>query len=144
MKLDKGTARNLFICFGVYYISSWVAYPLDFVYWKLTDRIIYRGELAGMVGMPLVRTAVHALVAFGAGATVALLVDSERPLRWATFLAVLYIFFGTLGYHWARQPSFLDRLAQLIGPVFMGISCLGGAMLALQRLAHSQRNANSR
>jgi hypothetical protein len=143
MKLDKGTARNLFICCGAYYISSWVAYPLDFVYWKLTDRIIYHGEFAGVVGMPFVRTAVHALVAFGAGAAIASLVDSERPLRWAIFLALLYVFFGTLGYHWARQPSSLERLAQLIGPVFMGVSCLGGAMLALRRLAHSQRNANS-
>ena len=91
--------------------------------------------------MPLVTAGLHALVGFAAGAIVAWLVDSERPLRWAIFLAVLYIFFGTFGYQWVQQPSFRDRSAQLLGPVIMGISCLVGAAFALRRTRY-RRTAN--
>jgi hypothetical protein len=82
--------------------------------------------------MPLVTAGLHALVAFAAGAIVAWLVDSDRPIRWAIFLAVLYVFFATFGYQWAQQPSFRDRSAQLLGPIIMGISCLAGASFALR------------
>ena len=93
--------------------------------------------------MPLVTTLPYALVAFGVGASVAWLVDSGRPLHWAIFPAALYIFFGTIGYHWARQPLLLDRVAQVIDATFMGIACLGGAMIAVRRGAASRHLDNS-
>src|SRR6266851_3289449 len=124
MKIAKNIARNLLVCCGAYYISCWVGYP------------------STVVSMPLVTAGLHALVAFAAGAIVAWLIDSERPLRWAIFLAVLYLFFSTFGYQWTQQPSFRDRLAQLLGPVIMGISCLMGAAFALRR-TRSGRTANS-
>ncbi len=143
MKMVKHKIRNLLVGYGIYSISWWVAYPLAFAYGKLTERIIYRGEFAGAVVMPLVTTVPYALVAFGVGAAVAWLVDSERPLRWAIFPAALYIFFGTIGYHWARQPLLLDRVAQIIDATFMGIACLGGAVIAVRRRAPSQHPDNS-
>src|SRR6266566_5374583 len=109
MESEKDIPRNLLLCCGAYYISCWVGYPTV------------------VASMPLVTAGLHALVAFAAGAIVAWLVDSERPVRWAIFLAVLYVFFGTFAYQWAQQPSFHDRSAQLLGTVIMGISCLGGA-----------------
>jgi hypothetical protein len=143
MQMVKHNIRNLLVGYGVYYVSWWVAYPLAFAYGKLTERIIYRGEFAGAVVVPLVATFPYALVAFGVGASVAWLVDSERPLRWAIFPAAPYIFFGTIGYHWARQPLLLDRLAQVIDATFMGIACLGGAWIAIRGQAPSQHPANS-
>ena len=118
--IAKDFARKLLVCCGAYYISCWVAYPL------------------GVVSRPLVTTGLHVLVAFAAGAIVAWPVDSERPLRWAIFLGLLYIFFGFIGYQWAQQPSFRDRLAQLLGTVIMGISCLVGAAFALRRARSSR------
>jgi hypothetical protein len=135
MKMVKHTIRNLLVGYGVYIASWWVAYPLAFAYGKLTERIIYRGEFAGAVLLPLVMTVPYALVAFGVGASVAWLVDSERPLRWAIFPAALYIYYGIIGYHWARQPLVLDRVAQVIDATFMGIACLGGAIIAVRRRA---------
>jgi hypothetical protein len=85
-----------------------------------------------VASMPLVTAGLHALVAFVTGAIVAWLVDPERPLRWAIFLAALYVFFGTFGYQWAQPTSFRDRSVQFLGPVIMGISCLVGAALALR------------
>jgi hypothetical protein len=143
MKLVKHAIRNLLIGYGVYTASWFVAYQLAFAYGKLTERIIYTGEFAGAVVMPLVMTVPYALVAFGVGASVAWLVDSERPHRWAIFPASLYIFFGTIGYHWTRQPLLLDRVAQVIDAMFMGIACLGGAMIAVRRRAPSQSPDNS-
>lgn len=143
MKMVKHQIRNLLIGYGLYYVSWWVAYPLAFAYGKLTKRIIYRGEFAGVVLMPLVMTVPYALVAVGVGASVAWLVDSERPLRWAIFPAALYIFFGTIGYHWERPPMFFDRVAQVIDATFLGIACLGGAMIAVRRGAASRNLDNS-
>src|SRR6266478_2768893 len=100
MEMVKHKIRNLLIGCGVYYLSWWVADPLAFVYGKLTERIIYRGEFAGPVLMPLGMTVPYALVSFGVGASFAWLVDSDRPLRWAIFPAALYVFFGTIGFHW--------------------------------------------
>jgi hypothetical protein len=142
MKMVRPTIRNLLVGGGAYYISWWVAYPLAFAYGKLTEGIIYRGEFAGTVLMPLVMTVPYALVAFGVGSVVAWLVDSERPLHWAIFPAALYIFFGITGYHWARQPLLLDRVAQVIDATFMGIACLGGAWIATRRRTPSQHLEN--
>jgi hypothetical protein len=124
MKIDKGTPRNSLLCFGAYYISCWVGY------------------LTAVAPMPLVAAGLHALVAFAFGAIVAWLADSERPFRWAIFLALLYAFFAVFGYQWAQRPSFYDRTAQLLGPVIMGISCLVGAAIALRGTRH-WRTANS-
>jgi drug/metabolite transporter (DMT)-like permease len=123
MKIAKDIPRNLLLCCGAYYISCWVGYAM------------------AVASMPLVTAGLHALVAFFAGAIVAWLVDSERQLRWAIFLAALYIFFATFGYQWAQPPSFRDRSAQLLGPVIMGISCLVGAVFALRGTRY-RRTAN--
>jgi len=126
----RPTAQNLVIGCGVYYLSWWAAYPLAFAFGKLTGRIIYRGDFESYVFMPLVTTVPYALVAAGVGACVAWLVISERPLHWAVLPAALYIFFGTVEYHWARPPVLLDRVAQVIDATFVGIACLAGAMIA--------------
>ena len=138
MKLAKGIIRNLAISYGIYIASWWVAYPLAFAYGKLTERITYHGGFSSSVVIPLVTTVPYALVAFSVGASVAWLVDSERPFRWAIFPAALYIFFGTIGYHWARQPLLLDRVAQIVDATFMGISCIAGAMTVTRLRAPSQ------
>jgi hypothetical protein len=140
MVRDK--VKNLVVGYGVYYVSWWVAYPLAFAYGKLTERIIYRGEFAGAVVMPLVTTVPYALVAVGVGACVAWLVESERPIRWAIFPAALYVFFGTIGYHWARRPILLDRVAQVVDAMFLGIACIGGAMIAVRWRDASQHLKN--
>ena len=130
---------NLLVGYGAYSISWWVAYPLAFAYGKLTTGIIYPGEFGSAVLLPLVTTLPYALVAVGVGACVAWLVDSERPIRWAILPAALYVYYGLVSYHWARQPMVLDRVAQVIDATFMGIACLGGAMIVARRRAASQR-----
>src|SRR6202035_1169664 len=97
MKIFRNMLRNPMIGYGVYVVSWWVADVFVIAFGKLTQRIIYRGEFAGAVVMPFLMTFPYALVAFGVGASVAWLVDSERPFLWAIFPTAFYIFFGTLG-----------------------------------------------
>jgi hypothetical protein len=85
--------------------------------------------------MPLVGHLPRAIVAAAAGATVTWLVESERPLGWGFFPAALYGVLGFLGYHWARPPVGLDRVAQAIGALFPALACIAGALVAERRLA---------
>jgi bacteriorhodopsin len=137
-------ARNLLIGGGAYYLSWWLAYPLALGYGKLTERIVYRGDFAGAVVMPLVTGLPYAVVAVGVGASVAWLVDSEQPLRWAMFPAALYAFFAFFGHHWASPPKSIDREAQVIGALFLAVACLAGAMVATRRKIAPRIPANSR
>jgi len=131
----KTILRNLAIAYGVYIASWWVAFPLALAYGKLTHaiRIHYYGEVGGKVLLPLLLTIPYALVAFGVGASVVWLVDSTRPFRWVIFPALFYLYFGTIGYHWEKQPLALDRLAQILDTSLMVIGCVGGGMILVRR-----------
>jgi hypothetical protein len=131
--LSATTAKNLLIGAGAYYFSWWVASPIAFVYGKLTQGIIYRGDFAGAVILPLVLRVPLALVAAGAGACVVWLVESDRPVSWAIFPALLYAVYSFLGHHWARAPVLLDQVGQAIGALFPAVTCVVGAMVALRR-----------
>jgi hypothetical protein len=106
MRVHKGFLRNLLLCCGAYYVSCWAGYPTI------------------VASTPMVTAVLHSLVACATGAILACLVDSQRAISWAVFLAVLYVLFGTLSYQWTHEPSFQERLAQLLGPMIMAISCL--------------------
>jgi len=84
-------ARNLLVGGGAYYLSWWLAYPLAYGYGKLPHWISYRGDF-GTALLLLVTSVPYALVAAVVGASVAWLMDSERPLSWVLFPAALYAF----------------------------------------------------
>jgi hypothetical protein len=126
----KCATRNLLIGSGLYYLSWWIANPVTLAYEKLTGGIIYTGDFAGYVPLPLVEAIPYALFAVGVGACVIWLVDSERPLYWAIFPTALYVLFGLMGYHFTRRPLLLDRLEQVVHATFLGMSCFAGALIA--------------
>jgi hypothetical protein len=123
-------AKNLLIGAGAYYLSRWLGMPLAFGFGKLTQRIASVGDFNGAVVLPRVTHLPVALLAAAAGATVACLVESDRPLGWAIFPALLYAVLGFLGYHWARAPVILDRVGQTVGALFPALACVVGAMVA--------------
>jgi hypothetical protein len=85
--------------------------------------------------MPLVAHLPEALVAAVVGATVVWLVESDRPVIWTIFPALLYALTGFLGYHWARPPMLLDRVQQTVGAVFPAVTCVVGGILASRQRA---------
>jgi hypothetical protein len=130
------TVRNLLVGAGAYYLSWWVAYPLEFGFGKLTQGIIYPGNFAGAVLLPIVTSLPVALIAAFVGGSVVWLVDSETPLRWAAFPAVLYAFYAYRGFHWARPPMLIDRVEQAVTTFFLALSCLCGAIVAVRKRAN--------
>jgi len=131
-------ARNLLVGAGALYISQWLAIPLELGFYKLTAGLIYRGRFNGTVVMPLVEHFPMALVAAAVGVAVIWLVESERPLVWTVFPALLYLLSGLLGYHWARPPMLLDRIQQTVGAVFPAFTCILGGLVAVQQRATSR------
>lgn len=115
---------------GAYYLSGWVGMPLAMGFGKLTQGLVYAGTFNGYVVLPLVSNLPWAIVAAATGAVVVLLVESDHPIRWVFLPAILYGFLGFFGYHWARQPLPLDRVAQAIRRVFSRVRmyrrCAGG------------------
>jgi hypothetical protein len=127
------TVRNLLVGAGAYYLSWWVAYPVEFGFGKLTQGVIYPGNFAGAVLLPIVTSFPVALIAAAVGASVVWLVDSETPLRWATFPAALYAFYAYRGYQWGRPPMLIDRVEQAVTVFFLALSCLCGAIVAVRK-----------
>jgi hypothetical protein len=127
------TARNVLIGAGSYYLSGWLGLPLALGFEKLTQGLTYAGDFNITVVGPLVTHFPRAVVAAIAGASVALFVESDQPATWAIFPALLYAVLGFFGYHWARQPMFLDRVAQTIGALFPALACVAGAMIASRK-----------
>ena len=122
--------KNLLIGAGAYYMSAWLGMPLALGLGKLTQGWTYRGDFNMYFAGPLIVHLPKAIVASAAGATVVWLVESERPIGWAIFPALLYGLLGFLGYHWARPPLPLDRVAQTTGALFPALACIVGAVVA--------------
>ena len=138
----KPRVKNLLICAGAFYILNWIAFLLQLPYGKMTSGIIYFGDFGGAVLLPLVLNLPKALCAFGVGAIVFWLVESEHPICWALFPAILYFVFGLQSHHWARPLNIVDREAQVIGALFPAISCVVGAITVRWRVA--RRNTPTR
>jgi len=130
--VSAATLRNLFLSGGAYYLSWWLAYPLAFAYSKATGWIIYHGNFAAAVVMPLVTSLPYALVAAMVGACVALLVESKRRLQWAAFPAALYAYYGYVGHHWFGTQTIPSQVGPAIGALLPAISCMVGAVVALR------------
>ena len=122
--------KNLLIGAGAYYISGWLGMPLALGFGKLTQGLTYTGEFNGYVVGPLVMHLPRAIVAAAAGVAVVWLVESDRPVSWAIFPALLYGLLGFLGYHWARPPMALDRVVQTIGALFPALACIVAGIVA--------------
>jgi hypothetical protein len=144
--MTVSTFRNLLISGGAYYLSWWVAYPFGFVYGKATGWIVYNGDFGAAIVMPLITSLPYALVAAGVGASVALLVESKRPLQWVVLAAALYAYYAYFGQRWNYSPTItqpialgtighlilLNRIGQVMNILFPATTCIVGAVAALR------------
>jgi hypothetical protein len=121
---------NLLISLGAYYLSLLLVNLLSPVYWKITNGIVYSGDFAGAVLMPLVNKLPLALAAAIVGAAIVRFVDSDWKIIWPILPALLYVVFGFLGYHWARSPLPMDRVYQTIAALFPGVACIIGGIIS--------------
>ena len=122
--------RNSLIAAGAFYLSYWVAPPLEWGYSKLVH-LRFVGYFETAVLMPLLMNLPDALVAVGVGASVAWLVDSKRPAAWVAIPAALYVYFDYVGYSWVQPPTISQRLGQVVGALFLAFACFVGAMTVI-------------
>jgi hypothetical protein len=132
--------RNLLVGVGAYYLSWWVGGPLAIGFGKLTQfiGIRYYGNFAGGIVMPIVLALPYAFVAAVVGASVAWIVESDRPIRWTlvpTFLYALGVFH--LSY-WAKPPSPLYPVGNAIGTLLPAVACIVAGIAASKRRAASR------
>jgi hypothetical protein len=137
--MELRIARNILIGPGAYYLAEWAALPLEIGFGKFTSGIIYRGDFAGYVVMPLVGRLPLALVAAVVGATVILLVESDRPVAWTMIPALIYALVGFYGHHWTRPPVLLDRISETISALFPALTCILGGIIAARWLITQRR-----
>lgn len=133
--LSTINARNLLIGAGAYYLSWWVAKPLAIGSGSLTHRIgiTYHGDFAGSILLPMVVALPYALVAAFVGASVVWVVESNRPIGWTllpTFLYALGVFSLS---RWARPPTPLERVGDIIRVLLPAVACLVGGIVAAKR-----------
>ncbi|HTC64435.1 MAG TPA: hypothetical protein VK709_16465 [Candidatus Saccharimonadales bacterium] len=120
----------MLISFGAYYLSLLLVSLFSPAYWKITNGIVYSGDFAGMVVMPIVNKLPIALAAAIVGAVVVRFVDSDGRIFWPMLPALLYAVFGFLGFHWARSPVHADRVYQTIASLFPAITCIMGGIIS--------------
>jgi hypothetical protein len=135
--LNAIKARNLLVGVGAYYLSWWVGGPLAIGFGKLSKAIgiTYYGDFAGGVLMPIVVALPYALVAAVVGASVAWIVESDRPIGWTlvpTFLYALGVFEPS---HWARPPTAFERVGDAIRVLLPAVACIVGGIVATKRRA---------
>ena len=139
--LSTITVRNLLVGVGAYYLSWWVSGPLAIGFGRVTHAmgIHYYGDFAGGVVMPIVLALPYALVAAFVGASVAWIVESDRPIGWTlvpTFLYSLGLFHPA---NWARPPDPFERVGDAIRTLLPAVACIVAGIVAAKRRAASQR-----
>jgi hypothetical protein len=132
--------RNLLIGVGAYYLSWWVGAPLAIGFGKLTHfiGIRYYGDFAGGVVMPIVLALPYAFVAAVVGASVAWIVESERPFGWTLVPTFLYALGVIHSSHWVQPPTTFDRVGDAIRMLLPAVACILAGLVASKRRAASR------
>lgn len=134
--------KNVFICFGVFWASIWVAGLLQWPLIKLVninalvrDETVFSGIAMGVMSS-LDRT----LAAIVAGIVVVMIVSGRKTELWALIVAALYVVDAPVRHHWAYPANSWDRLWQVIDLVFPAVACLVAAFITA-RLRRSRCNS---
>lgn len=122
--------RNTLITAGAFYLSIWIALPLEFLIGKLNSRIIYDNTILAAVAMGVMLALGRACAAVFAGMFVTLTILGRKPERWSYLLAILYLSaVAQSRSHWHRPPEAWDIVSEAVRIVVPPIACLAAAFL---------------
>jgi hypothetical protein len=117
--------RNLLIACGAFWLSLWTVSLLAGLFGKLNYGIIYSDNLLSAVAMGMMTSMGRSVAAILAGAVVMTSVDSQKPERWASIIALLYVIDAPVHYgRYVVPPTEWDHLMRGVDLVFPGIACL--------------------
>jgi hypothetical protein len=131
-KGNMSRVRNILISFGVYWLTRWGSVWLDWLFSKLTDRIVYGDGVLYAIAMGIMISMGRTVAAMLAGMLVTLTVVDRKPERWAVMVAALYVFGPGLRTRWHLPPTVLDRLWQSVNLLFPAIACIAAAAITVR------------
>jgi hypothetical protein len=121
--------RTVFICLGIFLLSTWVyklvASPIS----KLTDGVVYDHGIPSALAMGVMSSLPRAFAAGIAGALVAVVIGGRRPWTWASIVCFLYVVDIPLRHHWGYPATAWDRLWQSVDLLFPVIVCVAAVVL---------------
>jgi hypothetical protein len=127
--MNKSTIRNLFISFGIYWFSMWVATPIAWIFAKATSGIIYHG-LSGQLLMNVISAIPIALVSFFAGFTLTHILDKPTNKYFVILLCTLYAVTRFFAVHFHIAPGPSDYVFLFVCSIIPAVSCYAGGVLA--------------
>ena len=141
--MRKQTIRNVLLCAGAYYLSTWIEVPAILAFAPVTNRLTFSGDFEGTVVMPIILGIPSALVMAITGAVTVWAVESERPMLWALLPAVVYGASSALSPHWVQPPDTAAARASLaFRALFPAGACIIGAGALIARLRRARRAAD--
>ena len=121
--------RNTLICLGVFWLSLWMARSLAWPLGKLNDKVIYDTDVIGAIAMGVMSSLSRTLAAALAGAVVALVVASRRPLLWTLVVAVLSVVDAPVRHRWGSPATSWDLQWQSVDLLFPAVACVVAAAI---------------
>ena len=122
--------RNFLIACGAFWLSLWTVGLLGGLFGKLNNGIIYDDNLLSAVAMGVMTSIGRSVASILAGAVVMVSADSQKPERWASIIALLYVIDAPVHYGpYNIAPTTWDHLTRGVDLLFPGIACLLGVAL---------------
>jgi hypothetical protein len=118
------TIRNILICIGAYWLTRWLVGPLDLLFSKFTDRIIYGDSVLYAIAMGVATSLPRTVAAILAGVLIVFIAIDVNPERWSLLVAALYVLFSGLRVHWFLPPTPWYRVWQITNVLFPAIACI--------------------
>lgn len=130
------TVRNILISIGAFWLSVCLVAPFDWMFSKVTGRIMFGNGPFFKTEMGIMSSLGLAFAAMVGGSIATLTVDARKPQLWAVAIALLYIVDVLLQIQpttWAREWL----AANLLIPA---LACIGAAFL-ISRYRHVEGEA---
>lgn len=126
--------QNLFVSFGAFWLSLWLARFLAWPFAKLNDGIVYGDGVLSALGLGVMSSMGRTLAAVLAGALVTVIVASRKSELWALIVAILYVVDAPVRHHWGYPATGWDRLWQSVDLAFPAIACIVAAVITARVL----------
>lgn len=132
--------RNALMSFGVFWLSLWMAWALEFAHSdKLINAVVRDETILSALVMGVLMSLGRTVTAALAGVLVAAIIDSPKSELWALIVAVLYVVDAPVRHHWGYPATGCDRLWQGVDSLFPAIACIAAALIT----AHLSRKATT-
>jgi hypothetical protein len=133
--------RNLLISFGAYWVSVQAVVPLSWLFAKAKPETLYGDSVLAAISLGVANGMARAICAGLGAALVAFCGIGERPHRWASVVALLYIVAARPHYHFVRPATSWYRIAQTVDVIWPAIVCLAvAAIIGWKRRNRTSQN----